>query len=76
MCVCVCARCVSPSKHGSQLSDIDPFSDFTDFVSDMSRKGNAVLFSNRPSAVKQRSCVQETTGCPVTEVVRLPVQRS
>lgn len=39
-----CVRCMFtlcvPSNHGSQFPDIDSFSDFADFVSDMSRKGN------------------------------------
>lgn len=37
---CVFALCVFSSKHGSEFPDIYSLSDFADFVSDMSWKGN------------------------------------
>lgn len=37
---CVFALCVFPSKHGTEFPDIYSLSDFADFVSDMSWKGN------------------------------------
>lgn len=36
----VCLLVYVRQKHGSEFPDIDSFSDFADFVSDMSRKGN------------------------------------
>lgn len=68
----VCVLCVFPSKHGSEFPDIYSLSDFADFVSDMSWKGNCpVCFQiitvrlplNKDGVFKRASMIRSCINC-------------